>query len=37
VNRVSELERGKSYTQQQLQEKTSLIAEMRAAMDAVKA
>jgi tryptophan synthase alpha chain len=37
VNRVAELERGKSYTQQQLQEKTSLIAEMRAAMDAVKA
>jgi tryptophan synthase alpha chain len=37
VNRVAELERGKSYTQQQLCDLTSLVADMRVAMDAVKA
>lgn len=36
VNRVAELERGKHYTQQYLQEKTALIAQMRSAMDANK-
>jgi tryptophan synthase alpha subunit len=37
VNRVAELERGKRYTLEQLREQTRLIADMRAAMDAVKA
>lgn len=37
VNRVAELERGKPYTLEQLREQTRLIADMRAAMDAVKA
>jgi len=37
VNRVAELERGKTYTIEQLREQTRLIADMRAAMDAVKA
>lgn len=34
VKRVAELERGKSYTQEQLQAQTRIIADMRAAMDA---
>lgn len=36
VSKVAELERGKTYTQQFLQEKTAIIAQMRAAMDANK-
>lgn len=34
VSRIAELERGRRYSQQELQDRISLIADMRAAMDA---
>lgn len=37
VRRIAELERGKTYTQEQLREQTRIIADMRAAMDAAHA
>jgi len=35
VKRIAELERGKSYSQKQLEQQTEIIAQMRTAMDAV--